>query len=379
MVNNPAGLREPGPAMDRELWETHWHLLAHRSELATSSRFVAFQVAGEEVVAFHDGASVVVFDNRCPHRGTRIFDGTHGQQRFLCRYHAWSFAKGRMIIPARETFSCDLSDVRLNTYQTQWLGDFLFVSRRPAMELDQQLAGISDMLQSISGGIASRGDFNAYSYHCNWKIAVENALDQYHVAVIHHDTLNKLKMEPARDHYFGVNNVSYAGVGDERVERRLRSLRRFFDIEFQSEGYIAIHLFPFTFLTSTYGYSYSLQQFHPSADQDRTNFTSRFYPTRLSPRISPEAMQTFFESSLSVNHKVFAEDAEICARVPTDTWSAHEPAYLSSGEEKIAFFRRTMASWMAGDAAASGASAAVDGQLAGDRQAQVISSGPTSW
>jgi phenylpropionate dioxygenase-like ring-hydroxylating dioxygenase large terminal subunit len=350
MTNNPAGRGEPGTAMDRELWETHWHLLAHRSELATSSRFVGFQVAGEEVVAFHDGESVVVFDNRCPHRGTRIFDGTHGQQRFFCRYHAWSYSKGRMIIPQRETFSCDLSDVRLNTYQTQWLGDFLFVSRRPAMALDQQLAGITETLAGISRGIDSRGDLNAYSYQCNWKIAVENALDQYHVAVIHHETLNKLKMEPARDHYFGINNVSHAGVGDERVERRLRSLRRFFDIEFQSQDYIAIHLFPFTFLTSTFGYSYSLQHFYPSANQDVTAFTSRFYRARLSAKISPEAMQNFFESSLSVNHKVFAEDAEICARVPTDTWSAQAPAYLSSGEEKIAFFRRTMAAWMDGDA-----------------------------
>jgi phenylpropionate dioxygenase-like ring-hydroxylating dioxygenase large terminal subunit len=351
MANNPVGRSAPGTAMDRELWETHWHLLAHRSELATANRFVRFQVAGTEVVAFHDGENVAVFDNRCPHRGTRIFDGTHGQQRFLCRYHAWSFAKGRMIIPQRETFSCDLSDVRLDTYQTQWLGDFLFVSRRPALALDQQLAGITDMLAAISRGIDSRGDLNAYSYQCNWKIAVENALDQYHVAVIHHETLNKLKMEPARDHYLGINNLSYADVGDERVERRLRALRRFFDIEFQSEGYLAIHLFPFTFLTSTFGYSYSLQQFYPSTDPDLTAFTSRFYATRLSPKISPEAMQTFFESSLTVNHKVFAEDAEICARVPTDSWSPQIPAYLSSGEDKIAFFRRTMTAWMGDDAA----------------------------
>jgi len=360
MADNPAGC-EPGLAMDRDLWETHWHLLAHRSELATSSRFVAFRVAGEEVVAFHDGDGVVVFDNRCPHRGTRIFDGTHGQQRWFCRYHAWSFTKGRFIIPQRDTFACDLSGVRLDTYQTQWLGDFLFVSRRPAMALDQQLAGITDMLASISRGIGSRTDLNAYDYGCNWKIAVENALDQYHVAVIHHETLNKLKMEPARDHYHGLNNVSYAGVGDERVERRLRSLRRFFDIEFQSEGYIAIHLFPFTFLTSTFGYSYSLQQFHPAADQDRTAFTSRFYPARLSARIGPETMNTFFESSVAVNHKVFAEDAEICARVPTNTWSPHPPRYLSSGEEKIAFFRHTMRDWMEARAPAGPAVRAMAG------------------
>jgi phenylpropionate dioxygenase-like ring-hydroxylating dioxygenase large terminal subunit len=330
--------------VDRELWETHWHLLAHRSELASPSRFVAFNLAGEEVVAFHDGASVVVFDNRCPHRGTRIFDGSHGQQRFLCRYHGWSYAKGRLFVPERKTFAgCDPTQARLNTYETAWLGDFLFVSRRPAQALSEQLVGIEVPLEGISRSIASRGDFNAYPYLCNWKIAVENALDQYHVAIIHRNTLNRLRMEPARDEYFGVNNISRAGVGDERVEKRLRSLARLFDFDFQDEGYIAIYIFPFTFLTSTFGYSYSLQQFHPSSDPQRTNFTSRFYTSRLAPRIGEETMRTFFESSLAVNHDVFREDAEICARVPTDSWSPDPPAYLSAGEEKIAHFRATMA------------------------------------
>lgn len=331
-----------GAALDERMWAEHWHLLAHRSEVDMPSRFVAFNVAGQEVVAFHDGQSVVVFDNRCPHRGTRIYDGSHGQQRFLCRYHGWSYAKGRMFIPARETFNCDMSDVALNRYQVEWLGDFLFVSARPARPLREQLDGVADLVEAISYGIASRGDFNAYPYRCNWKLAVENALDQYHVGIIHRDTLNRLKMEPAVDEYIGVNNISRAAVGDERVARRLKSLRRFFDIKFQYDGYIAIHLFPFTFLNSTYGYSYSLQHFYPATNQDETSFTSRFYPARLQPKISAATMKPFFESSVEVNHQIFAEDAEICARVPTDTWSPAPPRWLSSGEEKIAWFRFTV-------------------------------------
>ena len=60
-------------------------------------------------------------------------------------------------------------------------------------------------------------------------------------------------------------------------------------------------------------------------------------------------MQAFFESSLQVNHQVFKEDAEICARVPTDSWSPEPPRYLSSGEAKIAYFRRVMGALMRGD------------------------------
>lgn len=328
---------------EQALWDGNWHLLCHRSEVPGSGHYVRFEIFDEEVVAHHDGASVVVFDNRCPHRGARIFDGAQGKQRFVCAYHSWSWAKGRMFVPAKETFGdCDVVGAQLNQYRTEWVGDFLFVSKSPERSVSEQLVGIEEIVAAISRSIGSRTDFNNYQYACNWKIAVENALDQYHVATIHAETLNRLKLLPAQDQYFGVNNVSRAGIGDERVEKRLRSLGRLFDIEFRPPGYIAVYIFPFTFLTSTFGYSYSLQQFYPSRNPDLTNFASRFYPARLAAKTSPDALQGFFDSSLTVNHQVFVEDGEICARLPTDSWSFDPPRYVSAGEDKVVHFRRSM-------------------------------------
>jgi phenylpropionate dioxygenase-like ring-hydroxylating dioxygenase large terminal subunit len=341
-MNQPA--RPAAAQIDTALWESHWHLLCHRSEVASSGEYVLFNVAGQEVVAFHDGGEVIAFDNRCPHRGTRIYEGTHGKQRFVCKYHGWSFAKGRLFIPSRDTFTqCDPTEAKLNVYRTEWLGDFLFIARAPLRPLREQLAGIDQMLERISLSIDRQSDFNRYDYRCNWKHAVENALDQYHVAIIHRDTLNKLQMQPARDVHLGINNVSYAGVGDDRLTKRLRGLRRFFDLQFQQEEYMAIHIFPFTFLTSTFGYSYSLQHFYPAADPDHTHFTSRFYQSRLSSKVSAEAMASYFASTVAVNHDVFREDADICAMVPTDAWSPEPPRFVSAGEEKIVHFRRLMA------------------------------------
>lgn len=88
-------------AVDAEsarLWTEHWHLLAHRSELAQPRDFVRFDVFGREVVLHHDGVSVIAFDNRCPHRGARIFDSDSGRERFLRRYHGWSYANGRVFV-----------------------------------------------------------------------------------------------------------------------------------------------------------------------------------------------------------------------------------------------------------------------------------------
>ncbi|RYF11431.1 MAG: hypothetical protein EOO77_19390, partial [Oxalobacteraceae bacterium] len=74
------------PTMERQLWDENWHLLCHRSEVAQPSDYLRFEIFGDEVVAFHDGEQVIVFDNRCPHRGARIFDGTCGKRRWVCPY-----------------------------------------------------------------------------------------------------------------------------------------------------------------------------------------------------------------------------------------------------------------------------------------------------
>ena len=329
--------------LDQRLWANHWHLLCHRSELPMPNDYIRLEVSGEEVVVFNDGAQIVVFDNRCPHRGTRIFEGRHGHQRWICPYHGWSYAKGRLFVSRAADFeTCDVSTARLQTYHSGWAGDFLFASKSPARPLDSQLTGVFDVVEGISRSIDRRLDFNSYAYDCNWKIAVENALDQYHVALVHRDSLNKMKLDPAEDEYLGDNNISRAAVGDERVLRQLSKLRRFFDFDYQPEGYIAVYLFPFTFITSTLGYSYSLQQFYPTNDAHKTAFSSRFYASRLTGAVSAGAMQTFFDSSIAVNHQVFTEDGAICSRIPTDSWSPEPPPFVSRGEEKILYFRRSM-------------------------------------
>lgn len=337
------------PGLDQRLWDRHWHLLCHRSELPAANDFIRLEVCGEDVVVFNDGASIVVFNNRCPHRGTKIYDGRDGHQRWVCPYHGWSYAKGRLFISRAADFeTCDVSTARLHTYDAEWVGDFLFASKAPAQPLRTQLEGVVDVVEGISRSIETRLDFNSYTYDCNWKIAVENALDQYHVALVHRDSLNKMKLEPAQDEYLGDNNISRAALGDERVVRQLSKLRRFFDFDYQPEGYIAVYLFPFTFITSTLGYSYSLQQFYPTANEDKAAFNSRFYASRLAGAVSPGAMKTFFDSSIAVNHQVFDEDGAVCSRIPTDSWSPEPPPYVSRGEEKILYFRRSMAAHVEG-------------------------------
>lgn len=324
------------------LWEDYWHLVCHRSELSADGDFFKLQVLDFEVVVFNDGGNLVAFDNRCPHRGTRIFEAATGNQTATCPYHGWTFSGGKVIVPNPQQFrDCDLSRASLRHWRTEWVGDFLFVGKQPRQSLEIQLGEARKVLEDVSFGICGRSDWNAYTFECDWQIAIENALEPYHVPMIHSQTLGRLELDEGENLLFGPNSILYARVGNQRIAKRLAALKRFFSMDYQFEGYMSLYLFPFTLLTSTYGYSYSLQSFFPSSQSGRTNFSSRLLKMGLRPGLAPSLMDAFFESTASMNRRVFDEDHRICKRVPIHAWSSAPPLFSAESEMKVLHFRQS--------------------------------------
>jgi phenylpropionate dioxygenase-like ring-hydroxylating dioxygenase large terminal subunit len=69
-----------------------WHPAASMREL-TPGKLVATTVLGQELVLWRaaDGR-VRAWENRCPHRGTRLSIGRIDGDRVVCAYHGWQFA-----------------------------------------------------------------------------------------------------------------------------------------------------------------------------------------------------------------------------------------------------------------------------------------------
>jgi phenylpropionate dioxygenase-like ring-hydroxylating dioxygenase large terminal subunit len=326
---------------DHSLLTRHWHLLCHRQELPAPGDYVRLETSIGDVVVFNDGSDLVVFDNRCAHRGSLIYDGTHGNRAATCGYHGWTFSRGTLIIPQREQFSgCDLTQARLNTYRTDWCGDFLFFAVDPAQELYAQLDDAAEILENISFNIAGRADFNQYAYDCYWPLAVENALEPYHISLVHPETLATLQLEDGTNTYHGINSVWRAPLGNARLHKQLSGLKRFFNIDYGYEGYSSLYLFPFTMLSSTFGYSYSLQHFLPRDTQGTsTTFISRLLTATVKNEQAASVLSSFFSSTAQVNRKVFDEDHQVCRRMPRDAWNIAPLRFASTTEDKIQHFR----------------------------------------
>lgn len=326
---------------ERSLITDYWHMICHRRELPNSGDFLKFSTSIGDIVVFNDGGNLIAFDNRCPHRGAQMFFDVHGNQPATCRYHGWTFASGKLTIPKIEAFkNCDIESAALNHYLTAWCGDFLFVGIAPIQSLEEQLGDVQEVLENISFNIDALKDINQYVYECYWPLALENALEPYHISMVHPETLAKLELEEGINEFHCINSIWYAPVGNARYKRQLGALKPLFSMDYAYDGYMSIYLFPFTMLSSTFGYSYSMQHFFPKNDT-QTNFSSRLLSSVSNNANTTTILDSFFESTAQVNRQVFDEDHSVCKLMPKDAWSSQALRYAASNEEKIAHFRQS--------------------------------------
>jgi phenylpropionate dioxygenase-like ring-hydroxylating dioxygenase large terminal subunit len=323
------------------LIENFWHLGCHNYELATEGDYIKFQFLGRDVVLYNDGASIVAFDNICPHRGAKFFTENAGNSLAVCKYHGWTISKNLLIIPSPENYS--FCPETYGKYKIDYCGSFVFFAINPQKMLIEQLTEpVFDYLEAVSFDSAYLADCNRYKYQSSAFVAVENALEPDHVPFIHRDTLYGLQLADCRNEFFGQNSVVKFNIGNLQVKKGLDRLSKIFNTGLQRfDGYLSLHIYPFSFISSTCGYSYSLQNFFPLSENE-SDFCSRLYFPDLIDEKKKDAASYLYESIAKVNRKVFSEDHEICRRINFQTWLKMFDGPLSISEEKLKNFRQNI-------------------------------------
>ncbi len=138
-----------------------------------------------------------VFQNVCPHRGARLVtESLHGASALTCPYHAWSYGldgglKGRPHYHGPDQHDrggngANGDRVCLFAVRNAIWHDWVFVN------LDGQAPSFEEYINPIESHF-KRWDISqfryahhdAFEFQCNWKLAVENFCDTYHVFKIH--------------------------------------------------------------------------------------------------------------------------------------------------------------------------------------------------
>ncbi|HZR03402.1 MAG TPA: aromatic ring-hydroxylating dioxygenase subunit alpha [Burkholderiales bacterium] len=183
--------------LEREqIFKRSWLFVAHASEFTNPGDYRATTLAGQPVVAVmgKDG-QIRAFFNSCRHKGTMIVeDGTGNCDRLKCPYHHWTY----------DTAGCLLSVPRQEAYGTGF--DRAAYSLVPVPRFEEHkgmlfanLSADAESLETFLGEcipyldhvaeydgqkLVSVGSYE-YEYQGNWKLLMENTLDDYHAEYLH--------------------------------------------------------------------------------------------------------------------------------------------------------------------------------------------------
>lgn len=170
-----------------------WQLACHESDLPNTGSFLVFDLLRESalLVRGKDGA-VRAFHNVCRHRAFRLCNGQgDSPSRIRCRYHGFSYGlDGHLAgVPGEEDFpGLDRANMGLRPIALERWQGFLFVrfGEDAGPSIAEQLAPLSATLASYRMaemqplGVESRTVLG-----CNWKVAVENNIEGYHIPLGH--------------------------------------------------------------------------------------------------------------------------------------------------------------------------------------------------
>ncbi len=174
-----------------------WNFVCHESQVAEPGEFFMSWIGEDEVIVVRDRARQIrVLLNSCPHRGNTVCRAEQGKAAsFLCSYHGWNFdLDGSLVgMPGEDTFyRNDIDKAAWGLGQAAQVAvyrGFVFATMDPAAPpLEDYLGWVGRLGIDM---IASQGDMVALDgvmknrLKCNWKIAVDNLYDWYHVKVSH--------------------------------------------------------------------------------------------------------------------------------------------------------------------------------------------------
>ena len=182
------------------LFSRSWNFFGHVDQVAQPGDFLCVEYLDSPIVIVrgHDG-QIRAFANTCRHRGTPVADGQGNCRAFTCPYHGWVYDLDGTLHGApgmEKTAGFDPAANGLRRLRLEVFGCFMFVN------FDDDAQPLIDYLGDFPALMGSYALENlalvrkaVHEVPCNWKVHIENAMEEYHLPMVHRATLNPKDME----------------------------------------------------------------------------------------------------------------------------------------------------------------------------------------
>ena len=179
-----------------KIFPNEWICVGRTAEISQAGDYLTIDIVDYPVlVVRQQDGTLEAFSNICLHRSTKLVDGCGSSKRFVCPYHAWTYALDGGLVGTRfmeETPGFELSNHRLHRLRYEIWEGFIYVTLNPEIEsVAERLTG----LQSVIGRYRIADYRHAFTieerWPANWKCFIDNYMDVYHLFKVHAKTFGK--------------------------------------------------------------------------------------------------------------------------------------------------------------------------------------------
>lgn len=185
-----------------KIFATCWICIGHEAEISGPGAYKACSVGRQPILVVRDAGTgeLNAYYNRCRHRGVRLLEPGCGRlSRIICPYHGWCYdTAGRLRgVPYSDAYR------GVSTFDREALGlvpvarlatyaGLIFVClAEDVVDLPEYLGHARRYIDSFfpPEGVIASGR-HQHQYVGNWKLQMENVVDNYHLGFLHQSWLD---------------------------------------------------------------------------------------------------------------------------------------------------------------------------------------------
>ena len=198
---------------ERALFRKSMNVIAHGSQIPSPGDFITRDVVGTPVILVRqEDGSVKAFVNVCRHRGATVELRPQGHcKRFVCPYHAWTYATDGFLVSVRHRDgfpTLDIETTSLAELACAEAAGLLWVCPDPAMFAsapDDDTRTLIAELEGLLGADSAVFASETRVWNANWKLIADGGLESYHFKIAHRHTIAG---------FFTDNTSIYEAIGD---------------------------------------------------------------------------------------------------------------------------------------------------------------------
>lgn len=180
------------------IFQNAWTFVGTIHDFEQPGDFRTVACGADRIVVIHGkNGELRAFHNVCRHRGARLVDGPKGSCGgvVVCPYHRWTYGLDGALRGVPNMAECfpdlDRSTLGLLPAALGTIKDLVFANPRPDADFDKWITPIvgKEWPHDLAASDVNEAAPLIYDMKCDWKVYVENAIDGYHLAYLHENTL----------------------------------------------------------------------------------------------------------------------------------------------------------------------------------------------